>query len=82
MNLVGAVGMRTVYSWTEVCAFLGMTRNQVHSLVYNGKLIKRHAGSFPFAQKDVNQFITHLNAGEIEMGVRNRVGPKRGRVHA
>ena len=72
MNLIPQVGRRSVYSWKEVCEFVGLKRNQLKWIVHTGRLVKRHSGLFPFAQKDVNQFLVRLNAGEIELGVRNR----------
>jgi len=72
MNLAPQIGMRSVYSWKEVASFLGMKEEQVRSLVRTNRLIKRYTGMFPFAQKDVNQFLVRFNAGEIQFGVRRK----------
>jgi hypothetical protein len=68
MNLVGAIGHRTVYSNKEAAQFLGLTIKQVQWLVYSGKLVRRHSGMFPFSQQDLNSFLTRLNAGQIKIG--------------
>lgn len=71
MNLVPAIGFRTVYSWQEAAKFVGLTRNQLHHLVYSGRLTKRHKGNWPFAQSDLNEFLCRLNSGRVEIGIRN-----------
>lgn len=70
MNLVSAIGRRAVYSWDEVSGFLGLKKDQVKAIVRSGYLNKAYEGMFPFSQKDVNEFITKLNAGTIQLGVR------------
>ncbi len=64
MNLVPQLGLRSVYTWKEVCDFLGMTRRQVKHLVESGQLVKAHKGRFGFTQVHLNQFLTRLNAGK------------------
>ena len=70
MNLVGAIGFRTVYSCAEVAGFLGMTKRQVEYLHGRGQLVKFSIGKYPYRQKDVNEFISRLNCGEIVIGAR------------
>ncbi len=70
MNLVCAIGKREVFSWKEVQGLTGLARTQLQWLVRTNRLFKRHCGMFPFALKDLNQFLVRLNAGEIEIGVR------------
>ena len=65
MTLVSAIGMRTVYSWAEVCEFTGLGQDQLKGLVHANKLVKRYSGAFPFDQKDVNEFLHRLNNGKI-----------------
>jgi len=60
--------MRTVYSWKEVCEFLGMPQRSVKNLVERGHLMKRYSGQYPFDQSDVNGFLIRLNAGKIALG--------------
>lgn len=74
MNLIGAIGARTVYTWDEVCGFLGMSRLQVKGFVRKHELVKRYDGAFGFDQGDVNDFLHRLNHGKIKFGR----GPKRG----
>lgn len=70
MNLVCARGLRTVYTWSEVCELLQMPRRRVKHLVDTGRLIKASTGAYPFMQRDLNQFIVRFNAGEIVIGCR------------
>ena len=63
MNMVSAISVRTVYSWKEVCSFLGMRRTQVNGHVYKNRLVKRYRDPYPFDQKDLNDFILLLNNG-------------------
>lgn len=64
---VPAIGFRRRYSWKEVCGFMGMSLALVEKIVYRRQwLRKRFSGSYPFAQTDVNQFITRWNAGEYD----------------
>ena len=65
MKLVSAIGMRTVYSWAEVCSFTGMGVESLKWKVRNGDLVKRYSGQFPFDQSDVNDFLHRLNNGKI-----------------
>jgi hypothetical protein len=68
MTTCAAIGLRTVYTWAETAQILGVTRQQVRSMVRAGHLHKRHDGMFPFSQPDINEFLTRLNAGRICMG--------------
>jgi len=68
MQLIAQRGLRSVFSYAEVAEALGMGKRQVEWLVASGKLKKRGTGEYPFFQKDVNEFLTRLNAGEISIG--------------
>jgi hypothetical protein len=70
MNLICAIGHRTVYSWKETASFLGMTVSQVKNLVRRDHIVKRHSGIYPFTQKDINEFLVAMNAGRIVLGLR------------
>ena len=70
MNLTPAYGARTRYTWKEVCDWLQMPLRSVRTLVYSHKLPKAFNDRYPFTQKDINQFVTHWNAGRIQFGVR------------
>jgi hypothetical protein len=81
MNLVSATSLRTVYTYREVQEFLGMTFNQVRSLVQSGKLRKRYRGKYGFDQGDINKFIHDLNHGRVTLG-RGRMGATSGKSSA
>ncbi len=75
MNLVGAIGFRTVYSWQELVSFTGLKRTHLASLERNGVLMKSGKGFYPFSQKNVNEFLTSMNNGRIQIGLRGRDAP-------
>lgn len=70
MNLIAQRGWRSMYSWAEVCECLAMPRRRVQHLVTKGVLVKATSGAYPFAQSDINEFLTKFNSGRIRIGVR------------
>lgn len=66
MFLTSMRGVRSRFSWDEVCADLQMSREQVQRFVDRGDLVKRYFKcAYPFDQQDVNQFIVKFNAGKV-----------------
>jgi hypothetical protein len=52
----------------EVATFLGLSMGQVKGLSQRGKLVKRFRGQYAYDQKDVNEFISRLNNGQVIVG--------------
>ena len=65
--MIPQIGLRAVYSWSEVSNFLGLSRRQTQHRVDIGLLVKRGDGQYPFFQKDVNAFLVRMNSGEYTL---------------
>lgn len=70
--MIPMIGFREVFNVAEVAKMLGFTVRQVQHLSETGRLKKFGSGLYPYHQKDINEFLTRLNAGKVQFGVRRK----------